>query len=94
TLFTLLLPLYLLLKTLDRLIILAHYYSTIICLTGKQLFGLSASHPLADLSINPLVSRFRFPCPRHCTGDLTANSAKQTVWMRRHSQQWCGRQKT
>ncbi|MEQ2313194.1 hypothetical protein AMECASPLE_039141, partial [Ameca splendens] len=67
TLSTLLLPPLLLLKTLDLLIILAHYYSTIICLTGKQLFGLSASHPLADLSINPLVSRFQFSCPRHCT---------------------------
>ncbi|MEQ2281889.1 hypothetical protein AMECASPLE_034901 [Ameca splendens] len=28
--------------------------STIICLTGKQLFGLSTSHPLTDLSINPV----------------------------------------
>ncbi|MED6293067.1 hypothetical protein CHARACLAT_007015 [Characodon lateralis] len=64
---TLLLPPRLLLKTLDLLIILAQYYSTIICLTGKQLFGLSASHPLADHSFNPLVSRFQFPCPRHCT---------------------------
>ncbi|MEQ2232607.1 hypothetical protein ILYODFUR_013176, partial [Ilyodon furcidens] len=43
TLSTLLLPLHQLLKTLDHLIILAHHYSTIICLTGKQLFGLSAS---------------------------------------------------
>ncbi|MEQ2304658.1 hypothetical protein AMECASPLE_029432 [Ameca splendens] len=50
----LLLPPRLRLKTLDLLIILAHYYSTIICLMGKQLFGLSASHPLADLSINPV----------------------------------------
>ncbi|MED6234424.1 hypothetical protein ATANTOWER_029742 [Ataeniobius toweri] len=28
--------------------------STIIYLTGKQLFGLSAPHPLADHSINPV----------------------------------------
>ncbi|MEQ2228187.1 hypothetical protein ILYODFUR_006370 [Ilyodon furcidens] len=41
--------------------------STIIGLTGKQLFGLSAPHPLADHSINPLVSRFQFPCPCHYT---------------------------
>ncbi|MEQ2237663.1 hypothetical protein ILYODFUR_025448 [Ilyodon furcidens] len=41
--------------------------SAIICLTGKQLFCLSAPHPLADHSINPLVSRFQFPCPLHCT---------------------------
>ncbi|MEQ2281377.1 hypothetical protein AMECASPLE_029709 [Ameca splendens] len=41
--------------------------STIICLTGKQPFGLSALHPLADHSINLLVSRFQFPCSLHCS---------------------------
>ncbi|MEQ2228771.1 hypothetical protein ILYODFUR_012217 [Ilyodon furcidens] len=39
--------------------------STIICLTGKQPFGLSALHPLADHSINPLVSQF--PRSLHCS---------------------------
>ncbi|MEQ2225320.1 hypothetical protein ILYODFUR_016233 [Ilyodon furcidens] len=58
TLSTLLLPLHLLLKPLDQLIILAHHYSTIICLTCKQPLGLSVRPPptptptpLADHSI-------------------------------------------
>ncbi|MEQ2238180.1 hypothetical protein ILYODFUR_030641 [Ilyodon furcidens] len=47
--------------------------STIICLTGKQLFGLSAPHPLADHSINPvrlnyysLVLTLSIPCLPSC----------------------------
>ncbi|MEQ2312361.1 hypothetical protein AMECASPLE_030149, partial [Ameca splendens] len=79
TLSTLLLPLHQLLKTLDHLIILAHHYSTIICLTGKQLFGLSAPHPLADHSTNPLVSWFQFPCPFHYTKDSYSYSSCSTL---------------
>ncbi|MEQ2311486.1 hypothetical protein AMECASPLE_020555 [Ameca splendens] len=47
--------------------------STIICLTGKQLFGLSAPHPLAGHSINPvrlnyysLVLTLSIPCLPSC----------------------------
>ncbi|MED6292414.1 hypothetical protein CHARACLAT_033696, partial [Characodon lateralis] len=54
-------------EDLDPLIILAHSYSILISLTDKQHLGLSTSHPLVDLSINPLVSRFLFPCSRHFT---------------------------
>ncbi|MEQ2227559.1 hypothetical protein ILYODFUR_038866 [Ilyodon furcidens] len=45
--------------------------STIICLTGKQLFDLSAPHLLADHSINPvrlnsLVLTLSIPCLPSC----------------------------
>ncbi|MED6283862.1 hypothetical protein CHARACLAT_013381 [Characodon lateralis] len=52
---------------LDPLIILAHITFILISLTGKQHLGLSTFLPLADHSINQLVSRFLFPCPSHFT---------------------------
>ncbi|MEQ2315863.1 hypothetical protein AMECASPLE_026775, partial [Ameca splendens] len=39
--------------------------------TGKQHLGLSTFLPLADHSINQLVSRFLFPCPSHFTVNKT-----------------------
>ncbi|MEQ2253771.1 hypothetical protein ILYODFUR_035904 [Ilyodon furcidens] len=64
TLSTLLLPLRQLLKTLDRLIILAHHYPPSSTSRVNNYLVSLLLHPLADHSIIPLVSRFQFPCPR------------------------------